>query len=316
MKVEFSQPRFTGARFDEHTLPVDVARDLAAYEALVLALAKHLYMQEHPDRQRVPRGFADNFRLDIERIESGSTQPVLALVVAGILNVHGGASDYFEQARDLVAECIAAPENQLPPAFPKELLSHFNQLGRSLRENEAMELPRATHASPAVLTPEKRRSLVLAGDEIYEKEVTLQGMVTEVDWKKATFRLQLTDGKQMEVALKDDFQDLVREFGGRERHQAHLKGVVAYDAWDQPKRMISVESLEIIRNHSIASRLDEIAQLQDGWFEDAGRALNAEQLAIVSNRQGMQETGQATQAPCRCPRLPIPGRMTHAVPHR
>ena len=35
MKIEFLKPRFTGARFDEHTLPVDVARDLAAYAELM-----------------------------------------------------------------------------------------------------------------------------------------------------------------------------------------------------------------------------------------------------------------------------------------
>ena len=44
MKTEFLKPRFTGARFDEHTLPVDVARDLAAYEELVIELAKHLWL--------------------------------------------------------------------------------------------------------------------------------------------------------------------------------------------------------------------------------------------------------------------------------
>ncbi|UUE99042.1 hypothetical protein NDY24_04165 [Xanthomonas hortorum pv. pelargonii] len=66
MKIDFSQPKFTGARFDEHTLPVDVARDLAAYERLIVELAKHLYLQEHPGRQRVPKGFEAGFRLDIE----------------------------------------------------------------------------------------------------------------------------------------------------------------------------------------------------------------------------------------------------------
>ena len=27
MKIDFSQPRFTGARFDEHTLPVILSRE-------------------------------------------------------------------------------------------------------------------------------------------------------------------------------------------------------------------------------------------------------------------------------------------------
>lgn len=283
-EVVFVSPRFTGPRFDEHTLPVDVARDLAAYEDLVLALAKHLYLKANPDRQRTPRGFADNFRLDIQRIDAGSTRPILALVLAGTLSFQGGSPDYFEQARDLVAECIAAPEDALPVAFPKDLLSHFNRLGRSLREGEAMELMRPAQRGTAILTPGKRKSLVLAADKIYQKEVTITGLVTGIDWNKDTFKVRLTDGKQIEVPLDKDYQDNVRALGGKERHQAILTGVVAYDAWDIPKKMISVDSLEFIKNHAITSRLDELAQLQEGWFEDAGKALNTERLSALADR--------------------------------
>jgi hypothetical protein len=42
MKSEFLHPRFDDARFAEHTLPLEVARDLAAYETLVVALLKRL----------------------------------------------------------------------------------------------------------------------------------------------------------------------------------------------------------------------------------------------------------------------------------
>lgn len=82
MKTDFAQPRFTGTRFDEHTLPVDVARDLAAYESLIVDLAKHLYLTNHPERQRVPKGFAANFRLDIDRIDPGSAMPNLVVVLS------------------------------------------------------------------------------------------------------------------------------------------------------------------------------------------------------------------------------------------
>ena len=72
MKTDFIQPRFDGARFAEHTLPVDVARDLAAYETLIVELAKHIYLREHTERERVPRGFASDFHLHIEKIDPGS----------------------------------------------------------------------------------------------------------------------------------------------------------------------------------------------------------------------------------------------------
>lgn len=283
MKSDFVQPRFTGARFDEHTLPVDVARDLAAYETLILELTKHLYLKDHPERQRVPKGFAANFRLDIERIEEGSTKPVLALVLAGALQLTGGEQDYFTQARDLVADCIAAPNDALPADFPKELLVHFNRLGRSLREDEALELLRP-NAQVAALTPDKRKALVLAADQIYEKEVDLLGSIAEVDWEKSTFRLRLSDGGQINVPMPDSFHNKARIFGGKSRHQVTLQGVAAFDSWDRLQKLVLVESLDVVKNHALATRMDEIAQLQPGWFEGGGLAPDADSLSSLSEK--------------------------------
>ena len=52
---EFLKSTFKGKRFDEHTLPMEVMRDLLAYESLIVELAKHLYRVQHPNRQRLPK---------------------------------------------------------------------------------------------------------------------------------------------------------------------------------------------------------------------------------------------------------------------
>lgn len=281
MKSDFVQPRFTGARFDEHTLPVDVARDLAAYESLVIELAKHLYKQDHPECKRAPKGFAANFRLDIEKIGEGSTKPLLAFVMSGVLALSGGEASYFERARDLIAECVAAPDGHLPSQFPKELLSHFNQFGRSLREGESLELPLASNGD-AVLTPGRRKKLVLAASEEYEREVELLGFIGEVDWERASFRLRLADNGQTIVPLLPAFHNEAREYGGRSRHWVVVKGVGTYDAWDRLKRVLSFDSAEVMQNFAISSRLDELAQLQAGWFEGAGLALDKDRLSLFA----------------------------------
>ena len=100
MKSEFLQPRFEGPRFSEHTLPLEVARDLAAYETLVVELAKHLYIHEHPERQRVPKGFAADFHLHLKRVDDGSARPLLSIVTAGALAMGAGDNIYFERARE------------------------------------------------------------------------------------------------------------------------------------------------------------------------------------------------------------------------
>lgn len=287
MKTDFSQPKFTGARFDEHTLPVDVARDLAAYESLIIDLAKSLYLADHPDRQRVPRGFAVNFRLDIQRIDSGSTKPLLALVIAGALPLQGGEQDYFERARDLISECIAAPLNDLPVQFPKELLRHFNQLGRSLLEDESLELPLPGQPQQtAVLTQDRRKQLVLAAEMFYEREVTLSGYIEEVDFAKQSFRLRLTDGGQATatIPMTEGFHAEARECAGHERHVVTVRGIGSFDAKDEIQKMVAVESIDATRNQALSARFDEIAQLKNGWFNGFGSAPQPSSLARLAGK--------------------------------
>lgn len=283
MKTAFIQPRFDGRRFDDHTLPVEVARDLAAYETLVIELAKHLYLEDHHDRQRVPKGFATDFHLHIERIDDGCARPLLSVVVAGALGLMGGTSTYFERSRDLISECIAAPDGQLPANFPRELLSHFNQIGRSLRSDEKFELPR-DGAAPAVLTPERRKRLVLAAEGVYEREIELVGSIGEADWEKSSFRLRLANGNQAVVSMPKSFHGKAREFGGRARHQVTLKGIAAFDSSDILQKVVTVESLEIQRNYELVKRLDELSELQAGWLDGDGVVLDPNQLALVSEK--------------------------------
>jgi hypothetical protein len=63
-----------------------------------------------------------------------------------------------------------------------------------------------------------------------------------------------------------------------------LKGVATYDSWDHLQKLVSVDSLEVVKNHAIAMRMDELAQLQAGWFEGSGLAPDADKLSSVSEK--------------------------------
>lgn len=283
MKFEFLQPRFDGARFAEHTLPLEVARDLAAYETLVVELAKHLYIHEHPERQRVPKGFAAHFHLHLERVDDGSAKPLLSVVTAGELAIGAGANIYFERARDLISECVAAPDGQLPAAFPRALLALFNQVGRSLRADERMELPNAGGAT-AVLTPERRKHLVLAAAKVYEREIELSGTIGEADWEKSTFRLRLADGSYAVIPMPESFHAQAREFGGRSRYQVSVKGIGTFDSWDKLQKVISVESLEIQPDYQLSARFDALLALADGWLDGKGIAPDKTKLTEIAEK--------------------------------
>jgi hypothetical protein len=283
MKSEFVQPRFEGARFTEHTLPLDVVKDLAAYEALLIEFAKYLYLKEHPERQRVPKGFAADFHLHLERVDDGCARPLLSLVTAGALALGLGAGPYFEQARELITECIASPEGQLPPEFPKELLVHFNQIGRSLGPDERMEIA-AANGQTAVLTPERRKHLVLAADTVYERPIELTGSIIEAHWEKSSFQLRPRTGQPIVVPMPESFHAQARKYGGRSRHQVLIIGIGAYDSWENLVKVVSVDSLEIQPDYQLANRFEELRGVQDGWHDGQEQAPDREKLDIIASR--------------------------------
>ena len=290
MKTVFLQPRFAGERFEGATLPVEVARDLAAYQDLVIELAKHLYLEEHQTRQRTPKGFSDAFSLHIEKVDEGSTRPLLIWVTAAALGVlpfkaEDAGSDYFTQARNLVAECVSASDaNQpLPAKFPKPLLDYFNILGRSLLSGESVDLAPPDHTA-AILTPERRKALVLAGQKTYTRAVDLVGVIDETDWRKETFRLRLEDGTAVVVHLPGFFRERVRISGGKERTQVQVKGIGSFDAWDKLLKVSETLHLETLPNQALAGQIEELGNLQDGWLGASSKAPDKAALAWVRDQ--------------------------------
>ena len=285
MTTEFAKPRFTGPRFDEHTLPVEVTVDLAAYKELIVELAKHLYLADHPERKRVPKRFEQSFALHLAQVEGGSARPVLAVVVAAGLALQGGASDYFQQARDLVGDCVAAKAEQasLPARFPKELLAYFNLFGRSLRDGEALELP-GTAGEVAELTPARRKALVLDVQRVYSRDVELGGVVVEIDFDRKTFELRCEDGTVVPVTMPDTFTEDVRRAGGRERTQMQVVGVGVFDAYDRLQRLAETQHIEVFPNQMLVAQVEALTLLQDGWCAGEGIAPDKEQLEWAAGK--------------------------------
>ena len=284
----FAAPQFVGERFESHTLPVSVASDLLAYQSLLIDVAKHLYLQEHPERQRVPKGFAD-VHLDISSLEAGSVKIVLRLVSAAAIaagaqlplpDVAGAEIRYFCEARDVIAECVAGA---LPEKLPKRMLVHFNRIGRSLKDGEAMLFDVSTNGAVAKLTPERRRQLVLAaGGQSYEKEIELSGYISEADWDKSTIRLHLDDDSSVVVPITKEFHDEVRASWGKRRNRVFIRGVALYDSMERLQKFLELEPIDVARNYDVSAIFDEMEQLQDGWFNGEGKAPDKSRLQQFS----------------------------------
>lgn len=277
-KEIFIEPRFDGARFAEHSLPLSAARDLAAYEDLVLELAKHLARSKNQDRARLPKGFASGFSLNLEKIEPGSARPVLVACMAGQLFPPGEITE----ARDLINRVIGTEEGQpLPPEFPKHLYSYFNRVGRSLRDGESIEW--GTRGRNAVLTRAKRIRLASAHRETYEDEVEIVARVEELDAHRKTGNFRTEKGQQLPFGYSEPFFPTLKSGLGIPTHFYKVKGVGMFDINDTLQNLIEIEHIESLPHYHLTEAIENLSRLKDGWLEGHGKSFPGENLNRLAN---------------------------------
>jgi len=106
-----------------------------------------------------------------------------------------------------------------------------------------------------------------------------------VDWEKSTFRLRLTDGNQaVVIPMPANFSKKAGQSGGQSRDLVFVKGVASYDSWDRLHKVITVESLEVIKNYPLATQFDDLAQLETGWHDGSGKAPDHHKLKIIAQK--------------------------------
>jgi len=283
---DFLGPRFVGQRFDNHILPIEVLKDLSALEELILELAKWIYIQEHPNRQRTPKRFSEGISLGIQNIEQGSAVPKLILVVAASLTLNLPESQpYFNKAKDHLISALKQAELQQPITdIPSHLLNYFDKLGRSLKDGESIEFQPESLDHKAVLNKETRRRLVLASPQIQEirEEVQIKGLIYAIDKSQLAYSLELLDGQkingkyelQHEITLSEALQ------GYRENTKVLILGTAVYSR-NNPDKIKSLESLDrisILDPLDVSLQLLSIKELNDGWLDGLGKAPKGQDL--------------------------------------
>jgi hypothetical protein len=279
MTVEpFLRPRLIGTRFEGHSIPLEVLKDLAVLEELIVEVAKSEFLKDHPRRQRSPRRFTDGIALKLTAVEDGSAVPVITLSIAATSHFPPENQLYFERARDAMIKAISAAErNQAVTQYlPEKTLGYFDRLGRSLREGEAIEFSSPGLEMPARLTKESRRKLVLASSRVKEmtEEVTVRGSIPEADKDNMTFELQLIDGRKVTAPISAQHSELILEaFNAYEKgSRVLIQGIGRLNRNDKLVGFEAIEHITVLDPLDLPSRLDDLRLLKNGWCEGAGSA--------------------------------------------
>lgn len=282
--ADFLKPRLTGGRFQGHAIPLEFLKDIAVLEEMVIEVAKWRFLADNPGRHRCPRGFTEGIAMKLTGVEDGSAIAVIGLFLASSTLFPCGNQAYFEEARDAIVSAIGAAEQNgsITDHLPEKALSYFDRMGRSLRDGEAIEFTTPTNPTPVRLTKDTRRRLVLASSKVSEltEGVRIRGAVPEADQADMSFEIQLIDGQKVPAPIAPPHMETIIEaFNGYSQGlRVLVQGVGRFNRNGRFKSFESIEHISILDPLDVATRLDELRELNDGWLEGGGIAPTKEGL--------------------------------------
>ncbi|MBK1695408.1 hypothetical protein CKO09_11765 [Chromatium weissei] len=278
MNQEFMKPRLVGKRFDQHSAPLEMLRDFAALEALLVEIAKREFLKTNQDRVRIPKGFTRGLELHLTAIEEGSTILVINLIFSTLLpsvNI-----DYFVRAKEQVIDSIASVACGQHPSLSPDLLRYFDRFGRGLHEDEKIEFTR-NDGQVVVLTRAIREKLLLASQSgEWTEEVILKGCIPEVDQSNMSFELEQRTGIKLKAPLDEQHRETVLKAvnGYSKRQFVVVQGIIKRNRANQAQCFESIGYISLLDPLDVETRLEELAELSDGWLNGKGKRL--EQSAL------------------------------------
>lgn len=286
-EVIFLSPKMVGKRFEDHSVPLELLKDLAVVEEMFIEIAKWKYKLEHSERKNVPKGFTESVSLKLGDIKTGCAIPVIRMSYETdeLIPIMGS---YLEQARDSFVGAINAAtfKERIEDHLPKPLLAYFDRLGRGLKDGESIEFTPDSLDRKAALTPEVRKVLVQAS-QISEKtnEVKFNCRISEYDKGNMTCQVEQPNCPKIRMEIPSHLKGTVDEafYGYEKGALVLLQGVGKFNENDKLIGFESVEHLSILDPNDIGTRIEELKGLSDGWLgEGKGLAPKVEGLDWVN----------------------------------
>lgn len=280
----FARFRFSGGRFDSHTIPLEVLPDLAAYRKLVVEVAKMIFRKRMGTRVRVPKGFEDSFQIGLSRIEGGMSavaymprlRPVAAPPPQQPLNFAANQAAFgppqypdFDDARDYIDDLIdsVGSTGSVPQEFPVELAGFFNSFGQSLHEDEFIELGFGG-AKPVRYDTFIRKKIVLSRETTYENAVDAQFVLNGGVVAQGAIHVLDGNGGGFDFQPSTEFE--FTKAYNRAAENVRLVGTGLYDKNERLRRLLAVNVIysEGGATQPFESRLEEIRATPSGWYDD------------------------------------------------
>ncbi|WP_288438461.1 hypothetical protein [uncultured Chryseobacterium sp.] len=287
----FISPRLEGHRFDDHTLPISLMEDFSAFEELIFELAKTIYLNENPQRKRVPKGFTDNVYLKLSKIEEGSTiTKILIAVTTSFINptitvANDEYFSYFEKARDKIFELVEDANSGKSATIDSKFLNYFNRIGKNLEEDESIDFLNSPISTRNVkFSKNTRRKILLSRKEKlgYSEIIHENVLISSIDKKNQIFNIELNNST-FEHPIINDFLDTIN-LAFQEYENKTLVSLKATGVYNEQLKLVHIEdiqSMDVLDPYDVNVRLQDLLLLEDKWYDGIqGKALDKEKTNI------------------------------------
>jgi hypothetical protein len=242
---------FSGPRFDDAGLELDVLSELLAYRKLLVETAKELWRSENRERQRLPKGFEDSIRLKFYSIESGSAVVPIKRIVShddSLLFEPSPRADEIDEAAQLIDETITAvsEDRAIPVRMPKTALPLLAALGENLREGEMIKTRAVRSSSAAEFTCETRTRVERMLEAVYEDRVEIVGEVRSADVDQRNFAIRDSNGTKVPAKFRPEHEaEITDALHDHASCRIAIMGVGEFSARDGSlRRVLRVDELE------------------------------------------------------------------------
>lgn len=280
--IELLSPRLVGKRFENHAIPISFLKELPVLEKFILEVAKWIYKQDNPGRERSPRGFNKDIHLQVTRIDEGSAIPAISIQDNNPTLFESDAVRYYIKATDCIIQNISAAAND-DDAFsylPRHLMTYFDKFGRGLLEDESIDFRQAAPGSQAVLDKKVRKSLILrSSSETYTDSVDAIGHIYSHDYISNTFGIVTSSGKRLACKVNEDYLDeIIAAHANYENQYVAVKGIAEYNLNGDIKQIVEVEELEVLSPKDISVQAENLKKLSTGWLNGEGLPLEPKEV--------------------------------------
>ena len=290
----FIQIRLQGEKFDAKGMPADSALELKALRDVLFQMARQAWLDDHPGRKKVPDGFDDLFDLRLVSIAEGSARPQLVLNIPRDFREDNDEFDMvpaMRRAPKMLVDALASVEDDrvLPPTVPPKQVSLLAKIGRTLGEDDVIEIgvgPDSAGPDEPVPAPVSVTRTIRDTLDIIDKALkaapepmpaVLEGIITELDGELRSFHLRVIG---QSILTRCEIAPGATTLAALAKRELAPDGISASDVrvqgWAVPdssgrfRVLHETYDLEVVRSLGekvLVTRLEDLASLEDGWWE-------------------------------------------------